>query len=79
MDGKAREDVQGAEKEIHKRTSISSTGLGQKYKNRSWYIKLYNRSVVTTTRHKVSVKQSSGEKHKRIWQGTTTVFYWLFI
>ena len=80
MDREAREGVQGAEEEIHKRTSVSSTRLGQKHKNRSWCIGLCNgRGLVLSMEYEdrrwrlvaylSKISQWDGEKLWNLWQG----------
>ena len=47
LDRKVERDIQEAERDIHKRTSVSCTRLRQKNENKSRCIGLYNkRSVI---------------------------------
>ena len=46
LDGKAEKGVQEVKEKIHKRTGTNSTRFGQKNKNRSIYIRLYNRKSI---------------------------------
>ena len=46
LDREAGEDVSGVEREVHKRTSVSSTRFRQKNEDGSGCVKLYNRRSI---------------------------------